>query len=131
MLCNVSPTCLLQRCYALEKPTTNPRPKNGEKKLCTRGPTMLCTTVEKKMKNTMHQRTNTATHQKKYPRYPENTMVKTQGPTLLRTRKNALVFQKTRWRKPKDQHCYDLEKRLRYPARKHDGENPRTNTATI
>ena len=35
-------------------------------------------------------RTNTATHQKKCPHFPENTMVKTQGPTLLRTKKNAL-----------------------------------------
>ena len=60
-------------------------------------------------------RTNTATHQKKCPRYPENMMEKTQGPTLLRTRKNALVIQKTRWRKPKDQHCYDLKKHPRYP----------------
>ena len=47
MLCSGSPTCLLQHCYAPEKPTTNPRLENGEKVLCTRGPTMLCTTVEK------------------------------------------------------------------------------------
>ena len=53
-------------------------------------------------------RTNTATHQK-----------------------NALVIQKTRWIKPKDQHCYDLKKCPRYPTRKHDGEKPRTNTTTI
>ena len=49
-----------------------------------------------------HASSNTAMHQinppqthdqktvKKRPCYPENTMVKTQGPTLLRTRKNAL-----------------------------------------
>ena len=83
----------------------------------------------------MHQRNPPQTHDqkmmKKHPRYPENTMVKTQGPTLLRTRKNALIFQKTKWRKPEDQHYYDLKKRPHYPARKHDGENPRTDTATI
>ena len=54
MLCSGSPTCLLQHCYAPEKPTTNPQPKKGEK--------------------------------------------------------TPLVFQKPRWRKHKDQHCYDLKK---------------------
>ena len=47
MLCSGSPMCLLQHCYALEKPTTKPRLENSEKMLRTRGPTMLCTTVEK------------------------------------------------------------------------------------
>ena len=59
----------------------------------------------------MHQRNLPQTHDqktvKKHPRYPENTMVKTQGPTLLHTRKKCPPF-----------------------PRKHDGENSRTNTAT-
>ena len=106
MLCNGSPMCLLQHFYAPEKPTTNPRLENGEKTLCTRGPTMLCTTMEKNVEKCYapkdqhcyapeknpslsrkhdgeNPRTNTATHQKKCPRFPENTMEKTQGPTLL------------------------------------------------
>ena len=82
----------------------------------------------------MHQTNPPQTHDhkmvKKFPRYLENTMVKTQGPTLLRTIKNSLVFHKTRWLKPMDQHYYALEKNPLFHI-KHDGENPRTNTTTI
>ena len=93
-----------QHCYAPEKMPLLSRKHDGE-----------------------NPRTNTATHQKKCPRYPETMMEKTQGPTLLRTRKNSLVIQKTRWRKPNYQHYYAPEKTPSL-SRKHDRENPRKNS---
>ena len=55
-------------------------------------------------------RTNTATHQKKCPRFPKNTMEKTQGPTLLR-------FEKTTKKRP-----HYLENRME-KTQKNNGEN--------
>ena len=78
---------------------------------------MLCTTVEKngekryapedqhyyaleKMPSLSRKhdgenpRTNTAMHQKKCPHFPENTMEKTQGPTLLRFEKMPSLSRK-------------------------------------
>ena len=59
-------------------------------------------------------RTNTAKHQKKCPRFPENTMEKTQGPTLLR-------FEKTTKKRP----SY-LESRME-KTQKNDGEKTQEN----
>ena len=59
----------------------------------------------------MRQRTNITTHQKKCPHYPENTIEKNQGPTLLRFEKTTSLSRKQ-----------DGEN-----TKKNDGEKPQEN----